>query len=62
MITAGEVPDEAAAAEFIVSGAPDRVETWNVDGARHTGGLTTDPLEWEFRFVGRLPAQFALAR
>ncbi len=62
MITAGEVPDEAAAAEFIVSGAPDRVETWNVDGARHTGGLTTDPLEWEARVVGFLDEQLGVSR
>jgi dienelactone hydrolase len=51
LITAGEVPDEQHAAAHIASGAPDRVETWTVEGAAHTGGLETEPDEWTERVV-----------
>ncbi len=37
LITAGEVPDEQSAAEFIAAAAPDRVDVWNVEGSAHTG-------------------------
>jgi uncharacterized protein len=46
LITAGNVPDEGRAAEFIQSGATDRVTVWNIDGSGHTGGHDTRPDEW----------------
>ena len=61
LITAGEVPDEGSAAEFIASGAPDRVETWNVEGAGHTGGLGTEPTQWEARVIGFLDEQLGVS-
>jgi dienelactone hydrolase len=60
LITAGDVPDEGHAAAFVESGAPDRVETWAVEGAGHTGGLRTAPDEWAERVTAFLTA--ALAR
>lgn len=53
LITAGNVPDEAAAARWIASNSP-RVETWNVPAAHHTGGLATAPDEWRTRVVAFL--------
>jgi hypothetical protein len=47
LITAGNVADESNAAHYIASAAPSRVQTWNVAGAGHTGGLRTDPAGWE---------------
>ena len=47
LITAGNVSDETNAARYIKSGAPSRVEIWTVPGANHTGGLHTQPAEWE---------------
>ena len=49
LIAAGEVPDEAHAAEFVAEGAPDRVEVWTVPGAGHVGGLAAAPAEWSDR-------------
>ena len=46
LIVAGNAADEAHAAQFIAGGAPDRVETWTVDGAGHTEGLEIAPDEW----------------
>ncbi len=54
LITAGDLPDERYAADFIASGASERVEVWEVEGSGHTDGLTTDPSEWEERVVGFL--------
>jgi fermentation-respiration switch protein FrsA (DUF1100 family) len=51
LITAGNVADEASAADHIASAAPDRVDIWNVPGASHTGGLATDPETWETTVV-----------
>ncbi|WP_116996639.1 alpha/beta hydrolase [Desertimonas flava] len=51
LITAGAVPDEAHAAAYIAGAAPDRVETWNVEGAAHTEGLAVSPAEWEHRVI-----------
>lgn len=53
-VTAGERPDEAHAAAHVAAVAPDRVETWEVDGAGHTAGLTTAPEEWARRVSGFL--------
>jgi len=54
LVTAGERPDEAHAAAHVEAAAPDRVETWEVDGAGHTAGLTTAPEEWARRVNGFL--------
>jgi pimeloyl-ACP methyl ester carboxylesterase len=62
LITAGEVPDEESAAEFIASAAPNRVEVWNVEGSAHTGGLRTEPVEWEQRVVAFLDTRLAGSR
>lgn len=51
LITAGNVDDEAHAASYIQAAAPDRVTVWNVDGADHTGGLETQPDDWDQRVV-----------
>ena len=48
-VTAGERPDEAHAAAHVAAVAPDRVETWDVDGAGHTSGLASAPEEWARR-------------
>ncbi len=54
LITAGTVTDEQHAADALRTAAPDRVAVWNVEGATHTGGLDTDPAEWERRVIGFL--------
>jgi dienelactone hydrolase len=46
LITAGNVPDEAAAARWIQSASPASVEVWTVPGTGHTGALVTHPEEW----------------
>ena len=51
LITAGTVTDEQHAADALRTAAPDRVAVWNVEGATHTGGLDTDPAEWERRVI-----------
>lgn len=53
LITAGTVANEAAAAEWIAEGDDD-VETWNIEGAAHTGGIVTVPDEWRDRVVAFL--------
>jgi pimeloyl-ACP methyl ester carboxylesterase len=54
LITAGVVDDEARAAEFIRSGASERVTVWNVAGAGHIGGYDTKPTEWQRRVIAFL--------
>jgi len=49
LIAAGNVGDEGHAARSIQSAAPATVEVWVVTGADHTGGLHTQPTEWEQR-------------
>ncbi len=62
LITAGDASDERAAAEFIASGAPDRVEVWEIEGSGHTDGLATDPTGWEDRVVAFLDGQLGVSR
>jgi hypothetical protein len=45
------MPDEGHAAAYLAAGAPDRVVVWTVEGAGHTGGLSTAPDEWEDRVI-----------
>ncbi|MGH8835082.1 MAG: alpha/beta hydrolase [Actinomycetes bacterium] len=54
LITAGEVPDEGHAAAYVAAGAPGRVQTWTASGAGHTGGLQTQPEQWEARVIAFL--------
>ena len=54
LVAAGNVADEFHAANYIRSAAPARVEVWVVAGADHTGGLRTQPAEWERRVTGFL--------
>lgn len=49
LITAGEVPDEGHAADFLSGSGDDLVRTWTVPGAGHTGGLQAAPAAWEER-------------
>ncbi|MBI4933824.1 MAG: alpha/beta fold hydrolase [Actinobacteria bacterium] len=51
LITAGNVDDEGRAAEFIQSGASERVTVWTIDGTDHTGGYDAQPQQWEQRVV-----------
>ena len=53
LVAAGEVR-RVAAATYIESAAPSRVDVWTVEGAGHTGGLATAPDEWESRVTGFL--------
>ena len=54
LITAGNVPDEAHAANYIQSGSPSNVEVWDVPRAGHTQGLHVDPAQWQQRVIGFL--------
>ena len=49
LIAAGKVADESNAGRSIQAGAPNEVTLWVVPGADHTGGLATQPAEWEQR-------------
>lgn len=49
LVAAGEVADEAHAAEHIRGGAPERVAVWVVPGADHADGLGAEPDLWEER-------------
>ena len=60
LVTAGTVPDEARAAAYFRSAAPQRVRTWDVAGASHTGGLATSSADWSTRVLGFLDAALAL--
>ncbi|MDH4160201.1 MAG: alpha/beta fold hydrolase [Actinomycetota bacterium] len=51
LITAGNLDDEGHAASYIQAATRDRVAVWNVDGADHTGGYDTQPVDWEQRVV-----------
>ncbi len=51
LIAGGAVPDEALAATWIRSGAPDSVTVWVVPGAGHTAGLHAQPRQWEEHVV-----------
>ncbi len=49
LIAAGNVGDEAHADNAIQAASPRSVQVWVVAGADHTGGLRTQPVEWERR-------------
>jgi len=54
LVAASEVSNEVRTAEDLQQRAPDRVDTWVVEGAGHTEGLEVAPEEWERRVVGFL--------
>ena len=54
LITAGRVDTELLAAKLLDRAAPDAVEVWTVPGAGHTGGLRTEPAQWQRRVLGFL--------
>lgn len=56
LIAAGQVVDEQHAVRALQAAAPRSVDVWVVLGARHTGGLTTAPQDWESRVVDFLDA------
>ena len=56
LIAGGDVVDEADAAAYLRSAAPERVVTWTVAGASHTHGLATAPAAWTARVIGFLNA------
>lgn len=58
LITAGNRPDEALAADHIRAGSPTTVSVWDVPGADHVGALATDPGQW----VDRVDAFLTSAR
>jgi dienelactone hydrolase len=60
LISAGNEIDEAHAAAHVAAGAPDRVETWSVEGAGHTDGLATAPSAWADRVVAFLTKALAV--
>jgi uncharacterized protein len=54
LITAGRVPDEGHAADYIRGPSRTAVRVWTVPGAGHTQGLEAAPAEWEERVSGFL--------
>ena len=54
LVAAGKVTDEGRAARYVQAGSPATVQVWEVEGSGHTGGLTTQPAQWEQRVVGFL--------
>jgi dienelactone hydrolase len=56
LIAAGRVADEARAATYFRSAAPDRVQVWKAPGASHTHALSALPHEWEARVTAFLGA------
>jgi fermentation-respiration switch protein FrsA (DUF1100 family) len=52
LITGGEVADEASAAAYFRTAAPERVQIWTVPGAGHTEGLTVQREAWTSRVTG----------
>lgn len=56
LIAAGKIRDEQLAGEYIRSAAPADVQLWVVDGADHTGGLHSQPAEWDRRVTTFLDA------
>ncbi|KUL23539.1 alpha/beta hydrolase [Actinoplanes awajinensis] len=55
LITAGRVPDETFAAEYLRDGHH-HVQVWQVPGSGHTGGLSTRPDDWQRRVTAFLDA------
>jgi pimeloyl-ACP methyl ester carboxylesterase len=49
LIAGGDAVDEAEAAGYLRTAAPDRVQVWTVPRAAHTQGLATAPEEWTAR-------------
>ncbi len=56
LITAGERPDEALAADDIRAASPNTISVWDVPGADHVGALAADPQAWTDRVDAFLSA------
>lgn len=54
LIAASKTVDESEAVSYLRGAAPDRVQTWIVPAATHTGGLATAPAEWTTRVTSFL--------
>jgi hypothetical protein len=61
LIAGGRVVDEPEAVAFLRTAAPDRVHTWTVEAASHTGALATVPAEWTARVTAFLDRALATA-
>ncbi len=59
LIAGGNVADEANAGRWIQAASPGSVDLWVVPGAGHTGGLSTQPKEWEARVTSFLDRSLA---
>jgi uncharacterized protein len=57
LITGGEEPGEALAAEVLADAAPSRVEVLEVAGASHTRGLDVAPRRWRRQVLAFLDAR-----
>ncbi len=59
LIAGSEAVDEPEAVAVLRAAAPDRVQTWTVPGAAHTGALATSPAEWTTRVTAFLDRALA---
>ena len=59
LVAAGDVADEAEAADAIRAASASTVRVWVVPGASHTGGLAAQPDEWAARVLAFLDAVLA---
>ena len=62
VIAAGEVPDEQQVLARLAAAAPERVDTWVVDGAPHIGGLATAPATWARQVLTFLDGALGVGR
>jgi hypothetical protein len=60
LIAAGNAIDEPEAVAYLRSAAPDRVQTWTIPGASHTGGLAAAGSEWTARVTAFLDHELGL--
>jgi pimeloyl-ACP methyl ester carboxylesterase len=61
LIAGGDAVDEPDAVAYLRTAAPDRVRTWTVPHASHTGALATAPAEWAARVTAFLDRALAVA-
>ena len=62
LVAAGRVPEEPKVARLYQRAGGSSVQTWEVPGAAHTGGLRKHPAEYERRTVGFLDAALKMQR
>jgi hypothetical protein len=61
LIAGGKAIDEPQAVAYLRAAAPDRVQTWTVPNASHTGALATGPAEWTARVTAFLDRALGVA-